>query len=248
MKLTYIKITLILLLAAVLGSCQTATVSKAPVEKPVVVPGVVDEATLSPQEEAFLRAFQLETEESWMPAARAYQNLAESSVQPDRSANFINSALMNYRAGRYHIIEPFFEALKQDDILPADENYKSIILAGAYFGIGKIYQSLLALPDIDDISDYRFKALALNIRSKGVLAIGKPLESVRLRIQIDEYLKTVKEIEKNHDFIWDALNRISEPAILRTLGVPICCQKRSSPGYPSGIKSTMDTRQAPILR
>jgi hypothetical protein len=217
MKPTYIKTALILLLAAVLGSCQTATVSKTSVETPEVVPGVIDEATLTLQEEQFLRAFQLETEEAWMPAARAYQDLAESSAQPDRSANYINSALMNYRAGRYYFIEPFFEALKQDDILPADENYKAIILSGAFFGIGKIYQSLLALPDIDDISDYRFKALALNIRSKGVLAIGKPLESVRLRIQIGEYLKSVKEIEKNHEFIWDALNRISEPAILRTL-------------------------------
>jgi len=218
MKLTYVKIALILLLATVLGSCQTATVSKTPVEKPKVIPEGVDEATLTPQEEQFLQAFQLETEESWFPAAKAYQNLAETSAQPDRSANYINSALMHYRAERYHFIEPFFETLDEGDILPDDENYKAVILSGAYFGIGKIYQSLLTLPDIDDISDYRFKALALNIRSKGVLAIGKPLESVRLRIQIGEYLKTVKDIERNHDFIWDALNRISEPAILRTLG------------------------------
>jgi len=217
MKLIYLKIALILLLTAVLGSCQTATVSKTPVEKPEVAPGVDDEATLTPQEEQLLQAFKLETEESWFQAAKAYQNLAENSAQPDRSANYINSALMHYRARRYPFIEPFFETLAEDDILPEDENYKAIILSGAYFGIGKIYQSLLALPDIEDINDYRFKALALNIRSKGVLAIGKPLESVRLRIQIDEYLKTVKEIEKNHDFIWDALNRISEPTILRTL-------------------------------
>jgi outer membrane PBP1 activator LpoA protein len=217
MKLIHSKITLALFLATALGACQTTTVSNSVSEKPKTVPEAADEATLTPQEEQFLAAFQLESEESWNQAAEAYRNLAEDSTQPDRSNNYINAALMYYRARRYGFIEPFFETLDEGDILPVDKNYRAIILSGTYFGNGKIYQSLLALPDIEDITDYRFKALALNIRSKGVLAIGKPLESVKLRIQIDEFLKTVNEKEKNHDFIWDALNHISEPAILRTL-------------------------------
>jgi len=217
MKLIHSKITLALFLATALGACQTTTVSNSDVDKPKVVPEVVDDATLSPQEEQFLAAFQLESEGSWIQAAKAYESLAGNSTQPDRSSNYINAALMYYRARRYGFIEPFFETLDEGDILPTDENYRAIILSGAYFGNGKIYQSLLALPNIEDITDYRFKALALNIRSKGVLAIGKPLESVKLRIQIDEFLKTVSEKEKNHNFIWDAINHISEPAILRAL-------------------------------
>ena len=38
-----------------------------------------------------------------------------------------------------------------------------------------------------------------------------------MRMQIRQFLKTPLELEANNDFIWDALNRISESAILRAL-------------------------------
>ncbi len=221
MRFNYPKALLILILTTAINACQTGSVSETGVIEPgAVTPEVVEEAVTISQEEKFFQALALESEEAWIEAAQAYRRLAEEYPQPDRSAYYISSALMFYKAEHYRSIEPFFEALDEDDILPKDESHRDIILAGAYIGIGKFYQSLLALPDIDEITDDRFKALALNIRSKGVLAIGKPLETVRLRIQIGQYLKTVKEIEKNHDFIWDALNRISEPAILRALSEP----------------------------
>jgi outer membrane PBP1 activator LpoA protein len=43
------------------------------------------------------------------------------------------------------------------------------------------------------------------------------MESARLRMQISQFLKTPQEMEKNNDFIWAALNRISESAMLRAL-------------------------------
>ena len=128
---------------------------------------------------------------------------------------------MYYHGGLYDEIDPYFEALGEEDIQPSDLMHKQIIQAGGYLGIGKIYQSLLSLPEIEEIDDYAFKALALNIRSRGVLAIGKPLESARMRMQIREFLKTPQEIEaKSNDFIWDALNRITEPAMIRALAEP----------------------------
>ena len=222
MRFNYPKAVLILILSAAISACQTGPVEEKEVVEPAVetVPKVIDEALTISREDKVLQALTLEFEEAWIEAAQAYQSLAEESTLPNRSTYYINSALMLYKAERYRYIEAFFESLDQGDILPKDESYKDIILAGAFFGIGKIYQSLLTLPDIDEITDDRFKALALNIRSKGVLAIGKPLETVRLRIQIGKYLNTIREIEKNHDFIWDALNRISEPAILRALSEP----------------------------
>jgi hypothetical protein len=220
MKLNHPKAFLILILSATISACQTGPVSDTGLAGPVEAPEITGQTALAQQQEKLLQATTLESEEAWIEAAQAYQSLAEETAQPDRSTYYISSALMYYQAERYRYIEPFFESLDEEDILPKDEKYQDIILAGAYFGFGKIYQSLLTLPDIDEITDDRFKALALNIRSKGVLAIGKPLESVRLRIEIGQYLKTVKAIEKNHDFIWDALNRISEPAILRALAEP----------------------------
>ncbi|MCP4979660.1 MAG: hypothetical protein GY935_04100, partial [Gammaproteobacteria bacterium] len=172
---------------------------------------------LTPTEEDIIRAFDYEIDQQWLEAAVLYDRLAQSSVQPERSAFLIKVAMMYYYGGLYDEIDPFFEELNEQDILQQDLNYKQTIQAGGYLGDGKIYQSLLALPEIDEIIDYRFKALALSIRSRGVLAIGKPMDSAKLRMQISQFLKTPQEIEENHDFIWDALNRITEPAIIRAL-------------------------------
>ena len=172
---------------------------------------------MTPTEEDIIQAFEYETSEQWLEASVLYNRLAQSAVQPERSAFLIKVALMYYHGGFYAEIDPFFDELGEGDILPQDEIKKRTIQAGGYVGEGKIYQGLLALPEIDDIADYQFKALALGIRSRGVLAIGDPLESASLRMQIGQFLRTDEEIEKNHDFIWDALNRITEPAMIRAL-------------------------------
>ena len=209
------------LLALLLAACQTGpkpTLSDT--EDSAAVPGQPADADniLTPTEEDIIRAFEHEQEAQWLEAAVLYDRLAQSSVQPERSAFLIKVALMYYHGELYDEIDPFFEALAPNDILQQDQKYRETIQAGGYLGEGKIYQSLLALPEIDEIIDYRYKALALNIRSRGVLAIGKPLESAKLRMQIGQFLKTPEEIEKNHDFIWDALNRITESSMIRALG------------------------------
>ena len=181
---------------------------------------------LTPTEEEILAAFELESNQNWLDAAQAYQQLAIKSSQPERSSFLIKSALMFYHAGSYTDIPAFFESLLEDDILEQDKLYKTTLLAGSYFGEGKIYQSLLELPPIEDIVDYRYKVLALNIRSKGILAIGKPKESAELRMQISDYLKTQEEAEQNHVFIWDALNRITETNIVNELSKPQTRQVR----------------------
>ena len=176
-----------------------------------------ESGVLTPTEEDIVQAFEYEVNEQWLEAAVLYERLSQSSVQPERSAFLIKVALMYYYGELYDEIDPFFDSLGEQDILQQDLKYKQTIQAGGYLGDGKIYQGLLALPEIEEVIDYRYKALALNIRSRGVLAIGKPMESARLRMQISQFLKTPQEMEKNNDFIWAALNRISESAMLRAL-------------------------------
>ncbi len=219
MRLLSPKLFIFLLLTFAVSACQTVTQTKS-----VTTESVTDTLTtpdegalLSETEEEIVRAFQLETAQSWLEAAQAYQGLAESASQPERSSFYIRAALMFYNDERNNYIEPFFDSLLETDIVEQDRLYKETILAGSYVGLGKVYQGLLSLPTIEELVDYRFRALALKIRSKGVLIIGKPMESAKLRMQIAEHLKTEEEIENNHAFIWDALNRISESTILRTL-------------------------------
>lgn len=213
----------ILLLALALGlaACQSGPPRGTAVDGTGTTSiGIDPEAAggvLTPTEEDIIKAFDFEISERWLEAAVLYERLSQSSVQPERSAFLIKVALMYYYGELYDGIDPFFASLGAQDILQQDLKYKQTIQAGGYLGEGKIYQGLLALPEIDEIIDYRYKALALNIRSRGVLAIGKPMESAKLRMQISQYLKSPAEIEKNNDFIWAALNRISESAMIREL-------------------------------
>jgi len=215
------SILLLLSLVLPLVACQTGPTGRAPTgtvdSADISVDPDAEAGVLTPTEEDIIEAFGYETNEQWLEAAVMYDKLSQSSIQPERSAFLIKVALMYYYGELYDEIEPFFNRLGEQDILQQDEINKQTLIAGAYLGEGKIYQGLLALPEIDDIVDYRFKALALNIRSRGVLAIGKPMESAQLRMQIGQYLKTPQEIEKNHDFIWAALNRISESAMIRAI-------------------------------
>jgi len=229
--MSYRSILLVLTCLLVLSACQTGSRSTGTTQQgeqsKQPQPSLdADLSVLTPIEEDIIRAFQFEIDKQWLEAAVVYENLARSSVQPERSAYLIKVALMYYRGGLYDEIDPYFEALGEQDIQPSELKHKQIIQAGGYLGSGKIYQSLLSLPEIEEIDDYAFKALALNIRSRGVLAIGKPLESARLRMQIREFLKTPEEIEENNDFIWDALNRITEPAMIRALGEPQTAETR----------------------
>ena len=199
-----------------LSACQTVSQPSGE-ETPT---GPEDRPVLTEREEKIVQAFQLEIDESWLEAADIYQTLAENSPQPDKSTFYLRAALMFYHYGLHDYIEPFFNSLQETDITEQDIAYKNTILAGSYIGIGKVYQGLSTLPEIDSLDNDRFKVLALRIRSKGLVVIGKPLESAKLRMQISGYLKTPEEVEENNAFIWEALNRISESNILRTLSEP----------------------------
>jgi uncharacterized protein len=202
-KGAFIFITFILLYG-----CQTTSITK---------PATVGKTTA----EDIIIARQYEEDMQWDQAAQMYRYMASQSVQPDKSRYLQKTALMLYKGGQFNQIESYYENLQEGDLDETALQQKNILLAGTYLEQGKIYQGLGYLPEIDSITDPSYKVLALNIRSRGVLAIGNPLESARLRIQITQYLTTEFEQRQNDDFIWDALNRISEPSIINTLSKQI---------------------------
>ncbi|MFT5548655.1 MAG: outer membrane PBP1 activator LpoA protein [Candidatus Azotimanducaceae bacterium] len=226
MKLPCLKLLLSAMLIIAISGCQTPTQPPVQIELPDNNLDTTIDPAVTAMTEAILAAIELESNQYWSDAALAYRELALKSDQPERSSFLIKSAFMLYQAGNFSDIPTLFDSLRESDILEQDQLYKITLLAGSYFHEGKIYQSLLELPSIEAIVDWQYKVLALNIRSKSVLAIGKPKESVELRIQISRYLKTQAEIELNHDFIWDALNQIPESSIVKELSEPQSAQLR----------------------
>jgi outer membrane PBP1 activator LpoA protein len=134
------------------------------------------------------------------------------------SSRFLQkAALMLHRSGKLDAIEGYYQALQDTDLEAAEFHQRDVLLASVYFENGKIYQALGNLPDLDTISEPAYKAIALNIRSRGVLAIGKPMEAADLSTRIDAFLDNEQAIDDNHRFIWDALNRISDSRIVAEL-------------------------------
>jgi outer membrane PBP1 activator LpoA protein len=164
--------------------------------------------------------------QEWELAEEMYRYLAYNSVQPERARYLQKTALMLYRAQKFDQLEPYYDSLAEDDLGAAELIRRDVLLAGLYFHRGKIYQSLANLPDLESIQSPEYKALALDIRARGILAIGKPLDSVKLRIEIGQYLQTPQSIQDNEKLIWDALNRISENNIILDLSQQLTTELR----------------------
>jgi hypothetical protein len=90
-----------------LFACQAPTPEPVEPTPDVVTPPAqeieTDLSVLTPTEEDIIRAFHFEVEEEWLDAAILYDKLAQSAVQPERSAFLIKIALMYYRAGLYDV-------------------------------------------------------------------------------------------------------------------------------------------------
>jgi hypothetical protein len=208
-----LHISLLILLALLFTGCQTTSVDKSATRANTTVEDV-------------LIAQQYERYKEWDVAHEMYLYLARNSIQPQRSWYYQKAALMLYEDGLIDEMEAFYNALNEDALLPDDAINRDVLLAGIYLQRGKIYQTLGNLPDIEAIPNPVYKAKALDIRSQGILAIGKPLESAELRMQIGQYLQDEEEIRQNHDAIWDALNRITETSIIKALSEPQTAELR----------------------
>ncbi|MCP4228909.1 MAG: hypothetical protein GY771_02015, partial [bacterium] len=96
---------LLLILITTISACQTTpkTGQTEPDDGTITVPGATG-TELTSTEEDIIRAFELETDKSWLEAAQLYQSLAENGIQPDRSSFYIRAALMFYYDERYRYI------------------------------------------------------------------------------------------------------------------------------------------------
>ena len=210
-----LRLTLLLtLFALLLAACQTTTVMRQP--------GAADHSTPEQQ----LLADDYARNGDWDLAQALYRQLADQ-VPPAQQPRYLNRAAeMLYRAGRYDEIESLYADRDDTDWPPAERQARQILLAGAMIQRGKTYRGLSALPAIDAIEDRHYRALALAIRADGLLVIGKPLEAAELRIQRGQLLDDPQQRLDNQQALWDTLNRMGEPAVIKALARPLTPQLR----------------------
>jgi len=199
---------LLILLSLLLTACQTTTIVKAP------------GADLSTPEQRLL-AEDYERDGEWDRAYALYRQLAEQAPDAARARWLNKAALMLYRGQRYDEIEPLYAAFEDIEWNPDEQQARQVMLAGAMIHRGKTYRALSGLPDIDRIGNPEYQALALAIRADGMLAIGKPLQAAELRIRRGSLLEDPRQLLDNQQAIWDALNRMGEPAIIKALARPL---------------------------
>ncbi|HKJ51437.1 MAG TPA: hypothetical protein VKB27_08035, partial [Gammaproteobacteria bacterium] len=82
-----IRILFPLALALGLAACQTGPRQVGTAD--ISVDADTSENLLTPTEEDIIQAFKYETDEQWLEASVLYNRLAQSSVQPERSAFLI---------------------------------------------------------------------------------------------------------------------------------------------------------------
>ncbi|MBL7004722.1 MAG: penicillin-binding protein activator, partial [Gammaproteobacteria bacterium] len=162
----------------------------------------------------------LEDEQNWAEAFSAWSKIAEESQQPNKTVAYNNAALMLYYNQQIDYLEDFYNSLDSDDIAKIGEKYKNTLLATSYFKKGKTYQSLATLPDLKELDNSRFLIIALNTKAEAVLNIGKPIQSTKLRLQAHTLQTSEEAIAESYKNIWNAISRISESRVLKTLAKP----------------------------
>ena len=229
--LRQLKLLLLLTATLLMFGCQT------PGPGPELDQPVIGKTTI----EDLLTAELYEQQQQWEQAAGMYQYLAQNTEQPERSRYLQKLALMLYQMQRYDDVQSLYESLDEGELSEQDQVHRQIVLAGISFENGKTYQSLGNLPDLESISDDDYRVLALTIRSKGILAIGNPMESAQLRMQISQYIDGEAEIQQNQEFIWDALSRISESNVIDAL------YKKQEPQMRGWLELNLIARRSNML-
>ncbi len=216
----------IILITSILlvSSCATTT------EKTEVIQ---PEGTKSPQisEANFLKLLKaaqlLQDNQDWQSAFGAWKNIAENS-QPEQQALYANNAAyMLFKIEQFGVIPQFYDSLTYS-FSQQQEMHKKILLAASYFNAGKTYQSLSTLPDVGNIIEPTYITIALNIRAQAILNIGKPLDSVKIRLQLIPLLTDQDELDENIKALWNSMSRISDSSIIKTLKKP---QERDLRGW-----------------
>jgi len=227
---------LTLSLLLLLGACQSTT----PVLEPVIDPQPLPEttgATENPSEsqlaevlhdsklpdgsiEKLAQADALARTGYYRRAADLYTQLAFAAEGQQQASLLLKSAELYDLGQQPDQVLALFATLEPGMLSAEQMQQMQIHVSSAQLQRKEYYKSLLTLPKLEQIETRKWLNRAIELRSKGMLSIGNPLEALNLRINNESQLTEAEAIRNNHQFIWTALKRLPEKTLLLLLQEP----------------------------
>jgi hypothetical protein len=144
--------------------------------------------------------------------AEDYIGLASESSGKQREQYLLKAAELLYERGDLQLAKSQLQTLDAETSARSRQHQINLLAAKIALANENPRQALELLPPLNELPQPQYIE-AKKISADANLALGYPLEAVRIRIDLDRYLETVEEKEKNHEAIWAALQRTPDTSL-----------------------------------
>jgi len=142
-------------------------------------------------------------------SAEDYIGLASESSGKQREQYLLRAAELLYQRGDLGLAETQLQTLDAETSARSHQHQISLLAAKIALANDNPRQAIELLPPSNELPLPQYIE-ARQITADANLDLGYHLAAVRIRVDLDHYLETEAEIEKNHEEIWAALQRTPE--------------------------------------
>ena len=139
-------------------------------------------------------------------SAEDYIGLASESSGKQREQYLLKAAELLYQRGDLGLAKSQLETLDAETSARSRQHQISLLAAKIALANENPKQALELLPELNELPPAQYIE-ANEINADASLALGYPLDAVRIRVGLDRYLETAEQQENNHIAIWAALQR-----------------------------------------
>jgi outer membrane PBP1 activator LpoA protein len=145
-------------------------------------------------------------------SAEDYIGLASESSGKQREAYLLKAAELLYERGDLRLAESQLQTLDAETSARSRQHQINLLAAKIALANKNPRQALELLPALDELPQPQYIE-ARKISADANLDLGYPLEAVRIRVDLERFLQTPDEKDKNHEAIWAALQRTPDSSL-----------------------------------
>ena len=153
-------------------------------------------------------------------SAEDYIALASESSGKQREQYLLKAAELLIQRGDLRMAESQLQTLDAETSARSQQNQINLLAAKIALANENPRQAVELLPPLKELPLPQYIE-ARQIMADANLDLGYYMEAVRIRVDLDHYLGTEAEKEKNHEAIWAALQRTPETSLRGKDGEPL---------------------------